>query len=104
MYDYLVAQGIDASRILKEDQSGNTYENLSKSGLMINKSESFVVIVTNNFHAFRAEKLAKAQGYRHVELLAADSYPPMQVHNLFREFFGVMKDFLMGNLTSWEMG
>ncbi|MBP5262754.1 MAG: YdcF family protein [Lachnospiraceae bacterium] len=104
MYEYLIAQGIDASRIQKEDKSRNTYENLSKCGLMLPKADSRVVLVTNNFHVFRAEKLAKAQGYEYVQGLAADSYPPMQLHNLLREFCGVMKDFLLGNLSRWEMG
>ncbi len=104
MYGYLVAQGISADRIIKEDKSTNTYENLGNSARLLNKEEDKVVIITNDFHLFRAEKLAKAQGYKHVSGWAADSYPPMQIHNLMREFFGVVKDFLMGNLTYWEQG
>jgi uncharacterized SAM-binding protein YcdF (DUF218 family) len=80
------------------------YENLGNSARLLNKEEDKVVIITNDFHLFRAEKLAKAQGYKHVSGWAADSYPPMQIHNLMREFFGVVKDFLMGNLTYWEQG
>lgn len=102
MYDYLVAAGVRSERILMEDRSTNTYENLKFCGEMLDKAEDTVVIVTNNFHVFRAEKLAKAGGYKKVSGLAAQSYPPMQVHNLFREFFGVTKDFLMGNLVYWE--
>ena len=102
MYDYLVERGVDASRIIKEDKSTSTHENLKFSGELFDKTESEVVIVTNDFHVFRAEKLARAQGYQHVQGLAADSYPPMQVHNLLREFFGVTKDFLMGNMVYWE--
>lgn len=102
MYDYLVARGVDASRIIKEDKSTSTYENLKFSGVLLDKAENEVVIVTNDFHVFRAEKLARAQGYQHAQGLAADSYPPMQMHNLLREFCGVMKDFLMGNFVYWE--
>ncbi|MBO4750957.1 MAG: YdcF family protein [Lachnospiraceae bacterium] len=104
MYAYLVEHGIDAARIQKEDKSTSTYENLSKCGLMLDKADSYVVLVTNNFHVFRAEKIARAQGYEYVQGLAADSYPPMQLHNLLREFCGVMKDFLLGNMSRWEMG
>lgn len=102
MYAYLVEHGIDGSRILKEDQSTNTYENLKFSARLLDKTQNSVVIVTNGFHVFRAEKLAKAQGYLHVEGLAADSYPPMEAHNLLREFFGVVKDFCAGNMVYWE--
>ena len=104
MYNYLVAAGIDGARIMKEDKSTNTYENFAFSGNMIDRTNASVVIVTNGFHCFRAEKLAKAQGYGHVQMLAADSYPPMEAHNLFREFFGVVKDFLLGNMVYWEQG
>lgn len=102
MYDYLVEHGIDGSRILKENRSVNTYENLRFSSELCDVQKDDVVIVTNDFHVFRAEKLARGQGYQHVQGLAADSYLPMQAHNLFREFFGVIKDFLMGNLVYWE--
>lgn len=102
MYAYLVEHGIDGSRIIKEDQSSNTYENLKFSAALFDKQNESVVIVTNGFHVFRAEKLAKAQGYVNVQGLAADSFPPMEAHNLLREFFGVVKDFFMGNLVYWE--
>lgn len=102
MYGYLVEHGIAKERILKEDTSTNTFENLRNSGALLDKAQDEVVIVTNDFHVFRAERLAKAQGFQKVQGLAANSYPPMQVHNLFREFFGVVKDFLMGNLVYWE--
>ena len=104
MAGYLQAAGIDGSRILKEDTSVNTHENLVNSAAYLDKKEDSVVIITNNFHVFRAEKLAKGQGYQKAYGLAADSYPPMQVHNLLREFCGVMKDFLMGNFVAWESG
>lgn len=104
MAGYLQQAGIAAERILEEDTSVNTYENLRNSAAFLDKKENTVVIITNNFHVFRAEKLAKGQGYQKAVGLAADSYPPMQVHNLFREFIGVLKDFLMGNLVYWERG
>lgn len=104
MAGYLEQAGVASDRILIEDASVNTYENLRNSSAFLDKAENTVVIVTNNFHVFRAEKLAKGQGYQKAVGLAADSYPPMQPHNLLREFFGVVKDFLMGNLFYWEHG
>lgn len=102
MAEYLIRAGIAPERIQQENTSRNTYENLKNSALLLDKKEDTVVIITNNFHVFRAEKLARGQGYAKATGQAADSYPPMQVHNLLREFFGVMKDFLMGNLVDWE--
>ncbi|MBP5282629.1 MAG: YdcF family protein [Lachnospiraceae bacterium] len=102
MRDYLVGQGIDGSRIIMEDKSTNTYENLKFSAQFLDKENDKVVVLTNNYHVYRAEKLAKGQGYLKAQGLAADSYAPMQAHNLLREFFGVVKDFFMGNFVSWE--
>lgn len=98
MAEYLENAGIETERILQEDRSTNTKENLEFSSAYLDKSEDRVVIVTNNFHVFRALKLAKKQGYAQVEGLAAGSYPAMLPNNLLREFFGVLKDFLAGNL------
>lgn len=102
MAGYLIDAGIAKERIFQENTSVNTYENLRNSAAFLDKAKDSVVIVTNNFHVFRSEKLAKGQGYQNATGLAAHSFKPMQVHNLFREFFGVMKDFLMGNMIYWE--
>lgn len=102
MASYLIRAGIAPERILQENTSQNTYENLKNSALFLDKKEDTVVIVTNNFHVFRAERLARGLGYAKATGQAADSYPPMQIHNLFREFFGVVKDFFMGNMIYWE--
>lgn len=98
MREYLVNAGIREERILAEDQSSNTYENLVFSGQLLDREKDRVVIVTNNFHMFRALSIAKKQGYAHVEGQAASSVLGMGPNNLLREFFGVIKDFWVGNL------
>ncbi len=98
MSGYLVDRGISRDRILIEDRSSNTLENIVFSGEMFDMENSRVVIVTNNFHVFRALKIAEKQGYAHAEGLAAGSVPALAPNNLLREFAGVVKDFLAGNL------
>lgn len=98
MYEYLVAAGIEAERIFLENQSENTYENLVFSSEFLETSNQRVVVVTNDFHMLRAMAIAKKQGYGRIEGLAADSYPGMLPNNLLREFFGIVKDFWVGNL------
>ena len=98
MYTYLTEHGIEESRILLEEQSGNTWGNLHYSSELLDQSEDTVVVVTNNFHVYRAIGIAKKMGYEKVYGLAASSYPYMVPNNLLREFFGVVKDFLVGNL------
>lgn len=98
MQQYLINAGIAEEKIYIEDQSSNTYENLKFSSQLLNKEEDRVVLVTNNFHVFRAKSIALKQGYVHVEGLAADYYPGMLANSLLREFLGVVKDFWVGNL------
>jgi len=98
MKRYLVDAGIEETRILVEDKASNTYENLVFSAEYLNIAEDRVVLVTNNFHVFRTLKIAEKQGYENISGLAADSIAGLLPNNLLREFFGVVKDFVVGNL------
>lgn len=94
MKQYLCDAGISEERILMEDRSKNTRENLAFSAELIDGADGRVVIVTNNFHVFRAVWLAEQQGYD-AEGLAASSVTWMLPNNMLREFFGVVKDFVV---------
>lgn len=98
MYEYLVNKGIQGERIIREDASVNTTQNIAYSSVFLDKETNRVGIVTNNFHVFRATRIAKAAGYQYVYGIPAASYPFLQPNNMLREFFGVMKDFLIGNM------
>lgn len=98
MKKYLVEAGIQPDRILMEDQSVNTSENLKFSKELLDSVDSTVVVVTNDFHVFRSVRIARKNGYHAVEGLSAGSYPLMLPNNLVREFFGVLKDFFMKNM------
>lgn len=98
MRDYLVDVGIAPERILMEDKSRNTFQNLVFSAELLDEETESVGVVSNNFHVFRAEKIAKKAGYRDVYGIAARGEPFLQCNNMMREFFGVLKDFLMGNM------
>ena len=98
MYDYLVEKGISAERIQKEDQSKNTFQNLTFSAEYLDKERDSVGVVSNNFHVFRAVRIARKAGYQKVHGIAARGEPFLQLNNMMREFLGVMKDFLVGNM------
>ncbi|WP_025484507.1 YdcF family protein [Eisenbergiella tayi] len=98
MYEYLLTKGISPDRILLEDRSTNTKENLQFSRPLI-PQDATVGIVTNNFHVYRSTRLAAQQGYSQAYGLSAPSDTAMQANNMFREFFGVVKDLLYGNMT-----
>lgn len=98
MKGYLIQAGIEEERILTEESSVNTYENLTFSGQYLDMEQDRVVVVTSNFHVFRALAIARKQGYANVEGMAASTVTGTEPNNLLREFLGVLKDFLTGNL------
>lgn len=98
MADYLMEQGIDEKRIIQEDQSKNTIANIRNSMQYIDSTNDTVGIVTNNFHVFRAAGIAKKQGIAQVCGISAKTNVLYVPNNMFREFFGVWKDTLFGNM------
>ena len=98
MSRYLIDAGISEDRIFLEDTSMNTSENLENCLKMLPENHGKVGIVTNNFHIFRALRIAKKKGYDDVCGIVAPSKPFYLPTNLLREFVGVTKDLLFGNM------
>ena len=98
MRDYLVSVGIDEDRIILEPQARNTQQNIAYSMTLMDSPDASVGVVTNNFHVFRGVSLAKKQGMTDVCGIAAPSNPLYLPNNILREYFGITKDFLAGNL------
>ena len=98
MKQYLVKQGVDPSRVIVEDQARNTVQNIQFSKQLMTSPDASAALVTNNFHVTRATALARKQGLTNVYAIAAPSDPVYLPNNMFREFFGLTKDYLAGNL------
>lgn len=62
MYRYLTDKGIDPARLYREDRSTSTRENLAFSRELIEEEKltPSIAIVTNEFHEYRAGKVAEA--------------------------------------------
>lgn len=65
MYRWLRDNGISKGRLLKEDRSVSTHENIlfSKELIEDNGLDRNVVIITNDFHQYRAVKEAEQAGF-----------------------------------------
>lgn len=98
MSRYLLSKGIDEERIIKEAQSTNTFENIRNSKEIIGNETGHIVIVTNNFHVYRAVHIAKKLKFTQVQGLGAPSDPVMKISYYVREFLAVLKDKLVGNI------
>lgn len=95
MYVYLVNKGIDKERLILEDESHSTYENLTNSFKLIDaeKENATISVVSNRFHILRAQIQAKKLG-RAVGGIGARSYVFLIPNYYFREFFAVMKELI----------
>ena len=103
MREYLIAAGIPEQRIISEDQALNTTQNIRYSADVLKKQsvdlkKMRVGIITNDFHVYRSVSIAKRQGYEHVYGIASGSHPYYLPNNMLREFCGVCKDKLLGNM------
>jgi len=93
--DYLIGRGIDPSRVLCEETSTNTRENIENAYEIIEETipgANRIGIVTNNFHLFRGMFLARKITGRAVEGIAAPAVARFLPTNMLREPFGVVKD------------
>ncbi|MEU3459242.1 YdcF family protein [Streptomyces sp. NPDC006733] len=100
MAEYLVAKGVPEERILREEESRTTEENLACSEvLMAERAPAYrCVVVTNNFHAFRAALMARRAGINGQVIgspTAAYFWPSATI----REFVAVFVDHLKLNLA-----
>ncbi len=83
--------GIDEDRIILEDRSRDTVENLEFSKKIIGDPDAATGIITNGFHEYRAMLIAKHAGYTNVHTVPATTLLPVGIHYLVREFFGVVQ-------------
>ena len=94
MKEYLVNNGINENRIIIEDKSNTTKENLINSKKIIRDNKS-IGIVTNNFHMYRALLIGKKYKVKAVGIPSKSNsyYLP---NNLLREVFAYIKFIILG--------
>ncbi|MBQ6651608.1 MAG: YdcF family protein, partial [Atopobiaceae bacterium] len=97
--DYLIARGIDEGRILREPASETTVQNIAFSRELMGDDDAGVGIVTNDFHVFRATRIARAQGLANAVGVPGGSVAWYLPNNVLRECLGVIKDVLAGNMS-----
>ena len=124
MYQYLVYNGVDPDRLLLEERSTSTVENIAFSKVVIerhraaekekapkppnamgNKEVEIVEdkpleigVLTSNFHVFRAVRIARHWGIDNVSGIAAESDKVLFIHMCVRECASILKDRLVGNM------
>ncbi|MCR8842840.1 YdcF family protein [Paenibacillus sp. SC116] len=89
---YLVEQGIPEERVLEEDQSTSTLENLlySKTILSNNQWDS-ITIITHDFHGTRAREIAESLQYAAIEVETVQSKVLSPIWHPLRESLAYTK-------------
>ncbi len=89
MADYAIDKGVGAEKIILEQKSVSTEENLRFSRKLMNKQNPQIVIVTTAYHMFRALILAKRQGIRCVGFGSKTKWY-FTLNAFIREFVGYL--------------
>lgn len=96
MANYLVSRGVDPARILREDKSVNTMQNMQFSKEVIERDcgdikDKKIAFATTNYHVFRGYILAKKNGFEAKGISAKTKF--YFFPNAFlREFIGLLVD------------
>jgi uncharacterized SAM-binding protein YcdF (DUF218 family) len=90
----LVAHGIPSNRILLEDKSTDTVENIRFSKKLIPNHLKTGLIVTNDFHLYRAKSIAKDHGLS-LKGIPAETPAVAIPKSYTREYLAITKYYLV---------
>ena len=88
MKNYLIEKGINKNKIILEDKSKNTYENIKNSNKIINKKAN-IAFSTTNYHVFRAGVIAFSLGLN-VEGIGSNTKRYYFINAFIREFIATI--------------
>ncbi|APM39752.1 YdcF family protein [Clostridium kluyveri] len=98
MSKYLIKNGIDASRIIKEEKSTSTMENFKFSRELIQQQgeneKNEIMIVTSDFHMFRAKMIGRRNRFITYGL-PSRTWWGILPNSCIREYFAVIKSFFV---------
>lgn len=101
MAAYLRHQGLAAERILLEEGSTSTLENLvfsakvlADAGISVNGNP--VHLITSDFHTVRAGLIAHRTGYTNAETLGVETPLHIRYNAWLREYFAMLSSWLLG--------
>lgn len=91
MADYLAGRGVPADRIVREDRSVNTGQNLRFSAALVNgiTPRHRATVVTSGFHVYRTTLLARRVGVP-VHVVGAPTSPAYWLAATLREFAAIL--------------
>ena len=101
MYDYLTAHGVDGEKIVLEDRSSNTWENIGYTLELFQdgtvEPTGNILAVSNGFHLARIRMLWAREwegSYTLSTLAAPSSHLPSRLKMYIREPLALVKSFV----------
>ncbi|GGX53289.1 YdcF family protein [Undibacterium squillarum] len=98
MAAYLIGNGIPANRLIQENTSTTTYENLRFTRPLLQQrgftDDTPLIIVSSEFHLERATAIARRAGFRNVYTAASATPMYTRFPSWLREYFSFIKGYL----------
>ena len=91
MREYLIDQGVDPNRVIAEEESRNTRENLEFSRRFLSRPDAQVTVTSSSYHVFRTALLTRQLGMN-AHVLGARTAWYFLPSAVLREFVGVLRD------------
>jgi uncharacterized SAM-binding protein YcdF (DUF218 family) len=99
MADYLQSLGLPADRLVLEDQSTSTYENMVFSARALKargiSQDMPILVITSDFHTLRAGWIATRAGWEHVRRAGSPTPLYMRYNAWTREYFACLSGILL---------
>ena len=100
MYRELTNMGIDGTRLLSEEKSTSTIENLRFSmeviGAATGEHPIEIGVISSEYHIFRATRFARDLGLQPVGIPAKTSWVTLRINYYLREIVAVWKYWVLG--------
>ena len=97
MFNELTKRGIPKERLILECESRDTNENIRFS-LKLMPDDAKFGVVSNNFHVYRAVRIAEEISQKEVCGIASQYLDALLPHYMLREAVGIFKDLTDGNM------
>ncbi|WP_285538171.1 YdcF family protein [Brucella sp. NBRC 12950] len=100
MADFLAAKGFSTNRIMLEERSTSTDENLRFSANILSANgislDDTIALVTSDFHVARAMRIARKAGFTSIQGIPAPTPLYLRYNAWLREYFANISGFLLG--------
>lgn len=97
MKKYLLSRGVKSDKLIEEDKSRTTYENLENASKIIGEREKEIGVITNDFHMYRVKKMGKRLGIK-IEPIYAKT-PLLNIISCYsRESLSIIYNYCRGRI------